>query len=62
MNIDYSKTLDSCEDVKIKLKELSILLYSNVNQELSQKFEDKRTDIINWIEEVEFEITNYEQN
>lgn len=62
MSIDYPKTLDKCEEVKIKLKELSDLLYSNANQELSQKFEDKRNDITNWIEEIEFEITNYEQN
>lgn len=60
MNIDYPKTLDKCEEVKTKLKELSVLLYSNVNQELSQKFEDKKNDIENWIEEIESEITSYE--
>lgn len=62
MNIDYPDTLDKCEEVKNKLNELSLLLYSNVNQELSRKFEDKSRDIKNWIEEIEFEITNYEQN
>ena len=62
MNIDYLKTLDKCEEVKNKLNELSLLLYSNVNQELSEKFENKRSDITNWIEEIEFEINNYEQN
>ena len=62
MNTDYPKTLDKCEEVKEKLNELSELLFSNVNQELSNKFNLKKDDIINWIEEVEFEITNYEQN
>jgi hypothetical protein len=62
MNINYIKTLDKCEEVKLKLEELSVLLHSNVNQELSQKFEDKRNDIQNWIEEIEFTINNYEQN
>lgn len=59
MTINYPKTLDTCEEVKIKLKELSDLLYSNVCQELSIKFEEKRSDMENWIEEIEFEITNY---
>ena len=58
MNIDYPKTLDKCEEVKIKLKELSDLLHSTVCQELSIKFEDKKSDIENWIEEIEFEIIN----
>jgi hypothetical protein len=49
-------------EVKEKLNELSELLFSNVNQELSNKFNLKKDDIINWIEEIEFEITNYEQN
>ncbi len=62
MNIDYPLTLEKCDEVKTKLKELSSLLYSNVNQELAQKFEDKKSDIENWIEEIEFQITNYEQN
>ena len=62
MNTGYPKTLDKCEEVKIKLQELSTLLYSNVNQELSLNFDSKKNDIENWIEEIEFEITNYEQN
>ena len=62
MNIDYPKTLDKCEEVKKKLQELSTLLYSNLNQELSLKFNRKKKDVENWIEEIEFEITNYEQN
>ena len=61
MNINYPKTLDKCQEVKSKLKELSHLLYSNVNQGLSNKFEEKRSDIENWIEEIEFEIKNHEQ-
>jgi hypothetical protein len=60
MNIDYPKTLDTCEEIKVKLNELSILLYSNVSQEFSKKFENKKSDIENWIEEIEFEITSYE--
>ncbi|MEX1190632.1 MAG: hypothetical protein WEA99_01580 [Brumimicrobium sp.] len=59
MNIDYPRSLEKCDEVKNKLKEFSVLLCSNVNQELSQKFEDKKSDIENWIEEIEFEITNY---
>ncbi|MBC8757612.1 hypothetical protein H2O64_23290 [Kordia sp. YSTF-M3] len=59
MNVNYPKTLDKCEEVKSILEELSLLLYSNVGQELSNKFEEKRIDIENWIEEIEFEITNY---
>ena len=62
MNIDYPKTLDKCEEVKEKLNELSRLLFSNVNQELSNKFNQKKDGIVNWIQEIEFEITNYEQN
>jgi hypothetical protein len=62
MNINYPKTLDKCEEVKKKLQELSTLLYSNLNQELSLKFNRKKKDVENWIEEIEFEITNYEQN
>lgn len=62
MNIDYPKTLDKCSEVKEKLNELSQLLFSNVNQELSNKFDIKKHDIINWIEEIEFQVTNYEQN
>lgn len=62
MNINYPKTLEKCEEVKLKLEELSNILYYNVSQELSISYENKKNDIVNWIEEIEFEITNYEQN
>ncbi|UAM97840.1 hypothetical protein K8354_16355 [Polaribacter litorisediminis] len=62
MNIDYAKTLDKCDEVKKKLQELSTLLYSNVKQELSSKFNSEKNNIENWIEEIEFEITNYNQD
>lgn len=60
--LDYPRTLDKCEEVKSILNALSELLFSNVNQELSNKFNSKKDDIVNWIEEIEFEVTNYEQN
>ena len=59
VEINYPKTLDKCDEVKEKLNELSELLYLNVCQELSNKYELKKEDLINWIEEIEFEITNY---
>jgi hypothetical protein len=59
MNIDYNKTLEKCDEIKAKLKELSNMLYSNVNQELSSNFDNKRAELENWIEEIEFEITNF---
>ena len=59
MNIDYKKTLIVSEELKDKLNELSSLLVSNVNQGLSTEYEKKKADIINWIEEIEFNINNY---
>ena len=61
-NINYPKTLEICNQVKQKLEELSVLLYSNVNQNLSDNYNLKKDDLNNWIDEIEFEITNYEQN
>lgn len=60
MKIDYEKTLNLTEEIKVKLNELNALLYSNVNQELSSKYELKKDDLINWIEEIEFNIINFD--
>lgn len=60
--INYTKTLDKCEEMKGKLNELSEFLNSVVNQEIAKKFNSKKEDLINWIEEIEFTINNYEQN
>lgn len=62
INMNSPKTLDKCEEARQILNELSELLYSNVGQGLSREFNLKKDDIINWIDEIEFEITNYVQN
>lgn len=59
MNINYPKTLNTCDELKSKLEELSVLLRTNVNQELFNKYDIKSKDLTNWIEEIEFEITNF---
>lgn len=55
---DNLKTLSLCDDVKIRLEELELLLKNTVNQGLSDKFEDYSQQLTNWIEEIEFNITN----
>lgn len=61
---NYSQTLYLCDDIKIKIEELQLLLKNTVNQGLSIKFEEKSSELINWIEEIEFNLTlpEYEQN
>jgi hypothetical protein len=61
---DYTKTLSLCEDITTKIEELKVLLKSTVNQGVSNKFEIYSNDLINWIEEIEFNITlpEYEQD
>ncbi len=51
--------LNVSEELKIKLEEYSKLLYSNINSGLSLEYERTKTDMINWIEEIEFTIQNY---
>ena len=59
MKIDYEKTLNLTEEIKVKLNALNALLYTSVNQELSNTYEFKKDDLINWIEEIEFTIISY---
>ncbi|MBN2729799.1 MAG: hypothetical protein JXR53_11300 [Bacteroidales bacterium] len=59
---NYIKTLEMCEELKTKLDELSELLNFSVNQGIANKFNDKKEDLKNWIEEIEFTINDYEQN
>lgn len=60
MNRDYLQTLDTCEELKDKLNELSGLLKFTVSQGRSILYSEKKQDLINWIEEIEFEINNQE--
>lgn len=60
--INYTKTLDKCEEIKVKLNELTELLKFTANQGITNKFNTKKEDLKNWIEEIEFSINNYEQN
>jgi hypothetical protein len=60
MDIDYTKTLEACEEIKTKLNELSALLFHSANQGISNEYEVKKGDLINWIEEIEFNITSHE--
>lgn len=63
-NIDwkekYSQTLIVSEEIKLKLEELQKLLYYAVNQGIENKFSDYKDLMINWLEEIEFNITSYE--
>jgi hypothetical protein len=60
MDIDHTKTLEACEEIKTKLNELSALLFYSANQGISNEYEVKKGDLINWIEEIEFNITSHE--
>lgn len=60
MNSDHLQTLDTCEELKDKLNELSGLLKYTVSQGRSIPYNEKKQDLINWIEEIEFEINNQE--
>ena len=63
-NIDweekYSQTLIVSGEIKSKLEELHKLLYYTVNQGIENKFSDYKNLMINWLEEIEFNITSYE--
>lgn len=63
-NIDWeeksSQTLIVSEEIKLKLEELQKLLYFTVNQGIENKFSDYKDLMINWLEEIEFNITSYE--
>lgn len=63
-NIDweekYNQTLIVSEEIKSKLEELQKLLYYTVNQGIENKFSDYKDLMINWLEEIEFNITSYE--
>ncbi len=59
MDVNYEKTLNLSDEIKNKLNELSFLLNSTVNQGLSNEFNIKKEELINWIEEIEFTILNY---
>lgn len=58
MNSDYLQTLDTCEELKDKLNELSELLKYTVSQGRSIPYDEKKQDLINWIKEIEFELIN----
>lgn len=53
---EYSDALIQCEELKIKIEELENSLQQTVNQGLSNKFEEYSKQLINWIEEVEFNL------
>jgi hypothetical protein len=63
-NIDweekFSQTLIVFEEIKLKLEELQKLLYYTVNQGIENKFSEYKDLMINWLEEIEFNITSYE--
>ena len=63
-NIDweekFSQTLIVSEEIKLKLEELQKLLYYTVNQGIENKFSEYKYLMINWLEEIEFNITSYE--
>lgn len=63
-NIDweekFSQTLIVSEEIKLKLEELQKLLYYTVNQGIENKFSEYKDLMINWLEEIEFNITSYE--
>ena len=61
---DFSKTLTLCEEIKDKIEELQLQLLRTTNQGLLSKYKENANNLINWIEEIEFNITlpEYEQN
>lgn len=59
---EYLKTLYYCEEIKDRLEKLELLLNSTVNQGISNKYKEHSSNLVNWIEEIEFTITNYEKN
>lgn len=45
-----------CEYVKMKIEELQVLLNKVVNQGLSNNFQKYGKNLINWLDEIEYEL------
>ena len=53
VTIDWYK---ETEDVKMKIEELQVLLNKVVNQGLSNNFQKYGENLINWLDEIEYEL------
>lgn len=59
---EYLNTLRLCEETKLKINELKYLLGKNVIVGLWEKYEDYSALLVNWIEEIEFNLVEIIDN
>jgi hypothetical protein len=59
MSRTYQSTIDLIQNIKIQVVSLEENLTKDVSYEIYEKYLLKKNDLINWLEEIEFQIANY---
>lgn len=57
---NYSDTLLKIEKIKYLISELEQKVYSQIPQGIVNKFDESKKSLLNWIEEIEFTINDYQ--
>ncbi len=58
-SINYLDTLDKIELLKINIQDIEKNIYSQIPQEITNKFDNSKSLFLNWIEEIEIALLDY---
>ncbi|MFI3221342.1 MAG: hypothetical protein QX189_19820 [Methylococcales bacterium] len=56
---NYLDTLDKIELLKINIQDIEKNIYSQIPQEITNKFDNSKSLFLNWIEEIEIALLDY---
>jgi hypothetical protein len=61
-NTNYTDTLLKIEELKSLIIELEKNIYNQIPQGITKEFDESKKDFLNWIEEIEFTLIEFNDN